>query len=235
MITRITGNLETIEDGIAQVDPGQGLVYAVHVPGFVAARMGGLLGQSVTLHTIHFLEAQSQGNTMLPRLAGFLTKQDRAFFELFTTCKGLGPRRALRALSLPTHQIAMAVEDRDTALLQSMPEIGKRLAETIVVTLKGKVDPYLEPASAAKRAAASGSTSGGGGASGGGDDTIEAELDAPERGGQPIVREALGVLVQLGENRQQAVQWIDRIMAGDDPPTSASQLVTEVYQLKAGG
>jgi len=226
MISRITGKLETIEDGIAQVDPGQGLVYAVHVPGFVVARLGGSLGQAVTLHTIHFLEAQSQGNTMVPRLAGFLTQQDRAFFELFTSCKGLGPRRALRAMSLPTHQIAMAVEDRDTTLLQSMPEIGKRLAETIVVTLKGKVDGYLEPASAAAR-----------GTDAVGPDVIEAPEDdaAPQRGGQPIVREALGVLIELGENRQQAVQWIDRIMAGDDPPSSASELVTEVYQLKASG
>ena len=80
---------------------------------------------------------------MIPRLAGFLSVEDRAFFELFTTCKGIGNRKALRAMSLDVGQLAGAISDRDIALLQTLPDIGRRTAETIIATLHGKVDRFL--------------------------------------------------------------------------------------------
>ncbi len=211
MISRITGKLEAIDSGRAELALDNGLVYELLLPTFTAVRLGGMIGRTVTLHTIHYLEGTSQSNHFVPRLAGFLSPEDRRFFELFTTVKGIGPRKALRALGLETGQIAGAIADRDVKCLQSLPEIGKRMAETIVATLHGKVDPFVSSAVY------------GGGASPG---------EGSVAGGP--AREALEVLLQLGENRSQAVAWIDQALAADPQLDSAEHLVGQVLRMKAG-
>ena len=209
MISRITGILESIESGRAQLALDGGLTYEVLLPTFAAVRLGGSIGQVITLHTIHYLEGTSQGNHFTPRLAGFLTVTDRKFFELFTTVKGIGPRKGLKALAMESGQIAGAIADRDVKLLQSLPEIGKRMAETVVATLHGKVDAFV-----------SGAVYGGG-------ETGQ----APAR---TAAREAMEVLLQLGESRSQSVQWIDQVLAANPELDDAEQLIAQVLRVKAG-
>jgi Holliday junction DNA helicase RuvA len=214
MIVKLEGLLESIDADRACVRLPDGLTYEVLLPAYTAARLTGSVGDVVTLHTLHYLESQAQGATIFPRLAGFISALDREFFELFVTCKGIGHRRALRAMTLSTAQIAGAIADRDLALLQSLPEVGKRTAETIAVTLKGKVDRFLD---AVPVGAGAGTTA-----------------EAPARVGGGLARDALNVLVQLGENRTQAVNWIDRALASDDAPNDVEALVAEVYRIKGG-
>lgn len=216
MIARIAGTLDAIEQDRAYVDLQHGLVYEVLLPAFAATRLAASTGQPVTLHTFQFIEATSQGSTMFPRLAGFLSATDRRFFQLFVTCKGIGHRRALRAMVLDTNTIAAAIADRDAKLLQTMPEVGKKLAEGIVLNLRDKVDGFVS--SAAYPPGDGGANAGSGASSGGG----------------TLAREALEVLLQLGENRTQAVQWIDRVLSADASPADVQQLVAEVYRLRAG-
>lgn len=223
MISRLTGTLAAIEADKALVDPGHGLVYEVMLPAFAATRLSVKTGQAVTLHTFQFIESTAQGATMFPRLAGFLTLQDRQFFELFVTCKGIGHKRALRAMILDTNTLASAIADRDAKLIQTMPEVGKKLAETIVVTLRDKVEHFVSAA-----AYPDGSSASDGGESGA----------VASSGGGRLAREALEVLIQLGENRTQAVQWIDRVLAVEnekDRPGDVQDVVAAVYRLKAGG
>jgi Holliday junction DNA helicase RuvA len=118
-------------------------VYEVLVPAYLAGRLAGQVGQAVTLQTMDYLEGQGQGSSFIPRLIGFTSVRDRKFFELFTTVKGVGNRKALKALAAEPGQIARAIASRDTKALYELPEIGKRLAETIVAELNGKVEAYL--------------------------------------------------------------------------------------------
>jgi Holliday junction DNA helicase RuvA len=220
MIARITGLLEAIEGGSALVRVGEGLTYQVLVPAYTAARLGASVGRTVTLHTFHFIESQGQGMTMMPRLAGFTAAQDRRFYELFTTVKGIGNKRALRAMALETGQIAGAIADRDLALLQTLPEIGRRTAETIVATLSGKVDGFVAAASAAAAGAEAGpgATAAGAGSAGG------------------LTRAAMEVLLRLGENRNEALAWIDQVLRDQkDHPRDVQDLIQRVYRIKAGG
>jgi len=214
MIARIEGILESIDADKAYVRLPDGLTYEVHLPAYTAARLNGSIGQTVTLNTLHYLESQAQGATIFPRLAGFLSVSDKQFFELFVTCKGIGHRRALRAMTLSSAQIAGAIADRDLAMLQSLPEVGKRTAETIAVTLKGKVDRFLDTLPA--------------GATG-----ADGEPATTPSGG--LARDTLHVLLQLGENRAQAIAWIDRALTSDDAPKDAEALIAEVYRIKGGG
>lgn len=217
MIVKIQGLLESIDADRGRIRMPDGLTYELLLPAYTAARLTGSIGQTVTLHTLHYLESSAQGATIYPRLAGFASAIDKQFFELFVTCKGIGHRKALRAMALATNQIAGAIADRDLALLQSLPEVGKRTAETIAVTLKGKVDRFLDVIPTGTR---------------GGADATDAD-SARIPGG--LARDALGVLLQLGENRTQAVNWIDRALSKDDAPADVEALVAEVYRIKGGG
>jgi holliday junction DNA helicase RuvA len=216
MIAMIEGELDSVSGGSAMVRTDGGLTYQVLLPGFVAGRLGGCLGQRVKLHTLYYIDSHNQGATLTPRLAGFLEAEDRRFFELFTTCKGIGNRKALRAMSLATGQIAAAIADRDVALLQTLPEIGRRTAETIVATLREKVGEFVTVG-----VGISSGGSGGSGAPGG------------SRGGAgALAREALEVLLQLGETRVQASAWIERALQDDPPPGDVQALLAKVYQIK---
>ena len=220
MITQIHGILENVEGQSAHVrlDNASGsLTYEVLLPAYSASRMlgdPGAIGQPISFYTAHYYESQAQGAVMIPRLAGFESAEDRAFFNLFTTVKGIGNRKALRAMSLQVSQIAGAIVDRDPATLQSLPEIGRRTAETIIATLREKVDGFVSDAAYAAG------------------DKSSAIAATPKAGS--ISRHALEALLKLGENRVQAIQWIDQAMLGDEKPKDVEELIARVYLIKAG-
>lgn len=216
MIVCLEGLLEEVGRETITVKPVAAITLEVLVPAYAAGRLGGQIGQAIRLHTLTYFESQSQGSTMLPRLAGFLTREDKAFFELFVTCKGIGYRKAMRAMALPCNQIAAAIVDRDVKMLQTLPEIGKRTAETVVASLRGKVDPFVTAAAYPGEAATAGGDAG---------------TAAPVARAS---RDALDVFLQLGENRIQAMTWIDQVLAKEDGPKDTQGIVAEVYRLKAG-
>ncbi|QQE13198.1 hypothetical protein JD969_06990 [Planctomycetota bacterium] len=232
MIAQIKGKLVGIDGGSALVEMQGDMIYEVLLPTFVVNRLGGMIGREVRLYTMHYLEGQGQGTSFIPRLAGFLTRQDKAFYELFTSVKGIGNRKALRAMALASHQIASAIADRDTATLQSLPEIGKRTAETIVVTLKGKVDAYIAPAREAELADPMDEGDGEVVA------TLETEPSAEKKttlkaaSSGNLIRDALGVLVELGENRIAAMERIDMIMNEDPRPDSVDEIIASYYRVQ---
>ncbi len=230
MITRLEGILESISSGSIVIDGDGSLTYEILVPAYTAARLEGKIGQHVKLHTLYYFESQNQGATMIPRLAGFLSPSEREFFELFTTCKGIGYRKALRAMTLDAAQIAYAVANRDVAMLQSLPEVGRRTAETIVATLHGKVDRFLAH------------TTGESASSNSADPANVGDSDQEQlSGGQPALgnsqaggaREAIEVMVQLGENRTQVIQWVDQVLASEEKFENIEAMIARVYQIKS--
>lgn len=218
MIARITGQLVDLQSDTALIEATPGIVHEVLLPAFVAQRLAPSLSKTITLHTLHFLEGQNQGAMFLPRLAGFLTPADKAFYQLMTTVKGIGHRRALRALVLPTDQLAMAIADRDIKLLQTMPEVGKKTAETIALTLRDKVDPFLN----APRASSPG------------DPDLAVDVSSASTTSGGLARGAVEALVTLGEDRARALAWVDQVMQSDERPETIEDLIAAVYRLKAG-
>ncbi|MEM6331583.1 MAG: Holliday junction branch migration protein RuvA [Planctomycetota bacterium] len=220
MIARLTGTLDNLDGDRAYVASADGgLLYELQVPAYAAARLGGSLGQAVTLYTLLYFESQNQGATFLPRLAGFLTARDKAFYELLVTVKGIGHRRALRAMVFDTPTLAGAILDRDVKLLQTMPEVGKKTAETIVITLRDKAEAFVGPPTP-QQAFAAGSA--------------EPDEASPPVLAGSLAREAVEVLVQLGEQRLAATQWVDQLLQQDDAPQDVQAVVAAVYRIKAG-
>lgn len=205
MIARLEGTLESIEGSSAYLRSGH-FLFEVLVPAADQMRLSAAVGETIAFHTLFYLESQGQGASFIPRLVGFGSPADRDFFELFTTVKGIGNRKALRALQMPFGDVARAIAERNVDLLVSLPEIGKRTAEAIIVELKGKIESFVK----------SGFSS-------------NASAGAP---GSPLLNDAVAVLVQLGEPRHIARQLAERALAADPAITTPDSLVAAAYRLK---
>ena len=205
MIARIAGRLEEVSDGLALVDTGGGLWYEILVPACDWERLGRRVGQDIILHTIHYFEGDPSHGMQTPRLIGFGCEGDRDFFRVFTTVKGIGVRKALRALLRPVAEVAAAIQAKDAKLLVTLPGVGKRAAETIIAELHGKVETFAGEA-------------------------LPAEVEMPE-----AAAEALSVLVQLGERRADAMALIERVITVAPELESPEEIIQHVYRLRAGG
>ncbi len=143
MISRVTGLLVEVKERAAIVSLN-GLYYEVLIPANLRARLKHLVDSAdewpeVTLYTWHYIEGGPSLGSQVPRLVGFLSEGEREFFSVYTTVKGLGVRKALRSLTLPVREIALAIERGDKSKLNSLPEIGGRTAEKIIAELRGKL------------------------------------------------------------------------------------------------
>jgi len=248
MITRINGILEQAGEGTVHVRVGD-VVYELLVPACDEAEWMSSVGTGVSLHTLHYLESQGQGASFWPRLIGFREPGDRDFFDLFTSVKGIGMRRALRSIAIPPARIAEAIVVRDTALLMSLPEIGKKTAETMVLELRDKVTSFAMRASdlggaggASVGAGSDGAARTSRGASPAGKAATGARASAkaaaaagaagaaaptPPQGPSraQVIMDASAVLVQLGESRIDARELVDRALQRNPDLATADAIV----------
>ncbi len=146
MISHIAGTLKAINEAAATIDqPALGMGFEVLLPGYLASDLAMEVGNPIELHTFVYLESQGQGTSFVPRLVGFAQPDERRFFEVFTRVKGLGTRKALKAMIHPPAIIASQIASEDVKGLQQMPGIGKRLAQTIIAELSGKIESFIDP------------------------------------------------------------------------------------------
>jgi Holliday junction DNA helicase RuvA len=74
------------------------------------------------------------------QLFGFRDLGERTFFLWLTAVSGVGPKVALAVLSgYPVAELELAVARDDVKKFESIPGIGKKLAQRLVVELKDKV------------------------------------------------------------------------------------------------
>lgn len=90
-------------------------------------------------------------------LFGFLTVQDRAFYQALVNLDGIGPKTALEICSVPRTLFFEAVLSDDTKLLTGIKGIGKKTAEKLLVDLKQLLEKH--PEWAVKAAGSLGKTS----------------------------------------------------------------------------
>ena len=215
MLTRLTGILESVDDALT-ITVGA-FALRVEAPRYLLDRLGdegaGVVGQAITVHTRLDLEGHNQGTSFSPRLVAFATPDEREFFDLFTSVKGLGTRRALRALAKEPSHIAAAIVAKDARTLQQLPEIGKRLAETVIAELSGKVDRF------ATELAMQGLGAG---------MPARAAVIEPRRLA-PAAEEALAALMALGESRPDAERKVQVALTRAGPGADANQLVNTVF------
>lgn len=73
-------------------------------------------------------------------LYGFLTLEEKNFFNLLQSVNGIGARMALSILSnLSPEQIWSAIARRDKEAFKAISGVGLKLAERIIIELKNKI------------------------------------------------------------------------------------------------
>lgn len=131
MIARLKGRLASCETGIAVVDVG-GVGYEVNVDAQTALDLG-ISGDNVTLSIRTVVREDAI------TLFGFLEEPARQVFDLLRNVNGVGPKLALGITGgLPLHVMVQAVREKDVRLLSTIPGIGKKTAERLVMELGQK-------------------------------------------------------------------------------------------------
>jgi holliday junction DNA helicase RuvA len=88
-------------------------------------------------------------------LFGFASDDERSTFELLQTASGVGPRLALAMLAVFSPDgLRRAVAAEDLAALTTVPGIGRKGAQRIVLELAGRLGAPVELSPAAGRPAA---------------------------------------------------------------------------------
>jgi len=91
-------------------------------------------GEPVTLYTHTHLREDGIS------LFGFTSLEEKNIFQKLISISGVGPKIALTILSgLPAGELADAIGGEDAVKLQSIPGVGKKTAERIIIELKDKI------------------------------------------------------------------------------------------------
>ena len=110
-----------------------GVGYAVHIPLSTYAAMG-TVGSSVTLLT----HLQVREDALV--LFGFATENERDMFRLLLGVTGIGPKLAQNILSgIAAPDLRGLIRSGNASALTSIPGIGKKTAERIILDLRDKV------------------------------------------------------------------------------------------------
>ena len=100
-------------------------------------------GKDVVLHTHLVVREDAQ------LLYGFATESERALFRSLIKINGVGAKLALTILSgMSADDFVRCVQDNDAAALVSLPGIGKKTAERLIIELRDRLkdDQFALPA-----------------------------------------------------------------------------------------
>ena len=132
MLTGVQGALQAVGADWVNVQVG-GIILQIFVPSSAIPALGAV-GAPVSLHTV--LRIQNEQ----PILYGFSDPGAVELFGALTGVSGVGPRSALSILSeLGEAGFRQAVAEEDIAALSRAQGIGRRIAQRIILELRGKL------------------------------------------------------------------------------------------------
>ncbi|OFT50166.1 Holliday junction DNA helicase RuvA [Corynebacterium sp. HMSC06D04] len=172
------------------------------------------LATPVTLVTLRRGEEATVLTSMVVKedsmtLYGFGNDEDREMFHVLQSVSGLGPKLAVAALSvMGAGQLAAAISSGDAKTLQSIPGVGKRMAERLALELKDKVSVFAPQAGAGEV------TTG-----------TSAVVNAP------VVEQVVEALVGLGFSDKAARPVVESIVEADPAAETSTVLRGALAQL----
>lgn len=139
-------------------------------------------------------------------LCGFLKREDRDMFNVLTGVSGVGLKMALALLdSFSTSSLISLVLNEDYKSIMSAKGVGQKLAQKIVIELKGKLNSYSENQSG------SGQDSG----------TFDNEN----------IKDAKMVLLSLGYEKSEIEKSIDIALKSLDSSSGAEEILKKTLQV----
>jgi holliday junction DNA helicase RuvA len=115
------------------------------------------VGYEIFIPLTSFYELPGEGNEVALKiythvredaliLFGFRSQREKDFFLKLISISGIGPKLAIAILSgAQVEELAQAIAEGNLARLTSIPGIGRKTAERLVLELKNHVAPFLLP------------------------------------------------------------------------------------------
>ncbi len=207
MISRIKGIVNQLSENTLIVDVG-GISYEIYIPTAVMKSFDGQLAKDTPINLVTYHYYQTDPSKSIPILIGFSNNIEKEFFERFITVSGVGPKAAVRALSMPIPDIAQAIDAADLAYLKSLPGIGEQRAKEIIAKLQGKMGKF--------------------GLMRGNETVSRKEVI----GSSDVREEALEVLLQLQYKKDEAREMIRKAFARKSDLSTVEEVLNEVYKQK---
>ena len=134
MIGQLVGKLIAKELDSLEIMTTGGVGYELTIPLNVYETLP-RAGDTVTLHTSLVVKEDSW------QLFGFSTAFEKRLFEKLLTANGVGPSLAIGLLSaLSATRLIKAIREKDIPTLQSVPRVGRKKAERLILDLGDKLD-----------------------------------------------------------------------------------------------
>jgi Holliday junction DNA helicase RuvA len=204
MIAYLSGKLFEKEANLIIIDVG-GVGYEVIIPLSTFYDLGEI-GEDVSLRIYTYVRED------VFQLFGFKTVRERELFLLLISVSGIGPKSAVTALSgMSADEIIGAIRQNNLARLNSIPGVGKKTAERMVIELRDKI---------AKLSAVS-------------SEEMRAE-GIPQTSGDDVYDDAISALVNLGYQRNAAERALKQAM-DEGTEMSVQKLLRKSLQLLAKG
>jgi holliday junction DNA helicase RuvA len=203
LITRITGKLVRLGDGMARIEVGA-FEYELYVPEFVRRQLQALLDSEVSLKTIQYIEGNPQGSRLTPRLIGFLSEAEIEFFDQVCSVDGMGVKKTLRAMVRPVREVAEAIEQQNVKELSLLPGIGPAMSERIVAKLRRKMAKFAL--------------------------MVAKEFPEAASSERSVLNDALEALLSLGYNAVEAREKIDAVASSKARLKSVEDVILAIYQ-----
>jgi Holliday junction DNA helicase RuvA len=199
MIALISGKI--VYKGISHiVVDAQGVGYRIFIPLTTFYELPEA-GQLITLH-VHTHVKQDAIN-----LFGFYTVQERDLFQLMLSVSGIGPKMSMNILSgISVQELLRAISSGDVGKLISIPGLGKKTVERLILELKEKV---LKKMMAEAMPA----------------------VDNQERINELIKEDVLSALINLGYKSNVAVNALDKVLQVSAKEISMEQLLKKTLKI----
>lgn len=202
MIAYLSGKLLEKQTNLAIVDVG-GVGYEVSIPLSTYYELGDV-GSDVSMRIYtHVREDAIQ-------LFGFKTLRERDLYLRLISVQGIGPKMGIAILSgMSADEIIMAIRTDDLARLTSIPGVGRKTAERLVIELRDKIGE-LSSGGTAKRDA----------------------LESSSLPSDAVFEDALSALVNLGYQRPLAEKALKQA-AQEGIEISVQRLLRRALQVLA--
>jgi Holliday junction DNA helicase RuvA len=145
MIAQVSGTLVSKELDRVEIMTAGGVAYELAIPLGVYESLP-KTGDALLLHT-HLVVKEDAW-----QLFGFASTFERRVFQRVLNAKGVGPALALGLLStLTADRLIRAIREKDIPTLQSVPRVGRKKAEQLILDLADKLDDLQVAPSASGR------------------------------------------------------------------------------------
>lgn len=132
MILHLNGTIHSKGNDYVVIDVN-GVGYQIFVPETII-RTVTISDTPTTIYTYHHVREDAQ------ILYGFTSMDERQFFVTLTSVSGVGPKVGLKILStVSTSQFVEAIIKENVNVLTTVPGVGKKMAERLILELKDKL------------------------------------------------------------------------------------------------